>query len=59
MVTVVLQVLVGAANPWTDFSEWAQAIHLSLATVMWTDLALLVAALVMQPYSEDITSKSR
>jgi len=57
MVTVILQVLVGAANPWTDFSEWAQAIHLSLATVMWTDLALLVAALVMRPYRKDITSK--
>lgn len=50
MVAVVTQVIVGAANPWTDFSEWAQAIHLSLATIMWTDLALLVAMLVMRPF---------
>ncbi|MBT4514278.1 MAG: hypothetical protein HOC77_04200, partial [Chloroflexi bacterium] len=47
------QVLVGAANPWSDFSEWAQAIHLSLATIMWTDLALLVAVLAMRPYEND------
>ena len=52
MVTVVVQVLVGAANPWSDFSEWAQTIHLSLATIMWTDLALLVAVLAMRPYDE-------
>ena len=58
MVVVVVQVLVGAANPWTDFSEWAQAIHLSMATVMWTDLALLVAVLVMQPYSGKVTRES-
>jgi heme A synthase len=53
MTTVVVQVLVGAANPWSDFSEWAQAIHLSLATIMWTDLALLVAVLAMRPYEND------
>ncbi len=55
MVTVVVQVFVGAANPWTDFSEWAQAIHLSLATIMWTDLALLVAVLAMKPFGDDVT----
>ncbi|HJM53746.1 MAG TPA: COX15/CtaA family protein [Dehalococcoidia bacterium] len=53
MATVVIQVLVGAANPWTDFSEWAQAIHLSMATIMWTDLVLLVAVLAMRPYEGD------
>ncbi|MDA1258196.1 MAG: COX15/CtaA family protein [Chloroflexi bacterium] len=53
LVTVVGQVLVGAANPWTDFSEWAQAIHLSLATIMWTDLVLLAAVLLMQPYGRE------
>lgn len=52
MATVVVQVLVGAANPWSDFSEWAQAIHLSIATIMWTDLALLVALLAMRPYAD-------
>jgi heme A synthase len=55
MATVVVQVLVGAANPWTDFSEWAQVIHLSLATIMWTDLALLVAMLAMKPFEDGMT----
>lgn len=58
MTTVVVQVLVGAANPWSDFSEWAQAIHLSLATLMWADLALLVAVLAMRPYEENGTPGS-
>jgi heme A synthase len=58
MVVVVVQVLVGAANPWTDFSEWAQAIHLSMATIMWTVLALLVAVLTMRPYSGEVTRES-
>jgi len=58
MVVVVVQVLVGAANPWTNFSEWAQAIHLSMATIMWTDLALLVAVLTMRPYSGEVTRES-
>ncbi|MCH7906090.1 MAG: heme A synthase [Chloroflexi bacterium] len=52
--TVAAQVLVGAANPWTNFSEWAQAIHLSLATIVWADLVLLAAVLSMQPYRRDV-----
>jgi heme A synthase len=58
MVVVVVQILVGAANPWTDFAEWAQAIHLSMATIMWADLALLVAVLTMRPFSGQVTRES-
>lgn len=58
MVIVVVQILVGAANPWSDFAEWAQAIHLSMATIMWADLALLVAVLMMRPYSGEVTRES-
>ncbi len=54
MITVLAQVLVGAANPWTDFSEWAQAFHLSLATIVWTDLILLTAILLMRPYRHEV-----
>lgn len=53
LVTMTAQVLIGAANPWTDFSDWAQAIHLSMATVVWADLVLLAAILSMQPYGRD------
>ncbi|MEE8363880.1 MAG: COX15/CtaA family protein [Dehalococcoidia bacterium] len=44
-----LQVLAGAANPWTQFEEWARAVHLSLATLVWTDLTLLTAFLTFRP----------
>ncbi len=47
LVTLVVgQVLMGAANPWTDFDEWARALHLSLATLVWlaaSFVALLLA----------------
>ena len=50
LATMAAQIIVGAANPWTDFSEWAQVIHLSLATIVWTDIILLSAVLSMRPY---------
>ena len=42
------QVLVGAANPWSDFSQWARAAHLSLATLLWAN-ASLMAVLIWLP----------
>lgn len=39
------QVVVGAANPWSGFEEWARALHLTLATLMWA-CALLMAVLI-------------
>lgn len=45
---VVVQVLVGAANPWTGFSTLARAAHLSLATATWGSFVLL-SALSWQP----------
>ncbi len=40
---LVAQVLAGAANPWFDFVAAARALHLSLATVLWGGLVMLVA----------------
>ena len=48
LVLVAAQVLVGAANPWTGFDEWARALHLSLATLLWLDMAL-IALLIVRP----------
>ncbi len=45
---VTAQVLVGAANPWTRFDEWARALHLTLATLLWVDMAL-VALMGLRP----------
>lgn len=41
LVLVAAQVLVGAANPWTGFHQWARALHLTLATMLWADAALV------------------
>lgn len=46
---IAAQVLIGAANPWTDFDTWVKATHLSLATFMWGATALL-AVLIWLPY---------
>lgn len=46
---IVAQVLIGAANPWTQFDTWVKATHLSLATFMWGATALL-AVLIWLPY---------
>ena len=39
---LLAQVLMGAANPWTGFLPWVRAVHLSLATVLWGSLVVLV-----------------
>ena len=49
-ILIFVQMLMGAANPWTTFSVWARAGHLSLATVVWIDMVLLVA-LILRPVS--------
>ncbi len=42
---VVAQVLIGAANPWSDFDQWARALHLTAGTLFW--LATVVVALLI------------
>ncbi len=45
---IIAQMLMGAANPWTTFAEWARAGHLSLATLVWVDMVFIVA-LILRP----------
>ncbi len=47
---LLAQMFVGAANPWTGFDEWSRALHLSLATLLWADLVLLLA-LLLRPWA--------
>jgi heme A synthase len=42
---VIAQVMIGAANPWTDFDEWARPLHLSLATVLLMDIFIIAMLL--------------
>ena len=39
----VAQVLVGAANVWTDLAVWAQALHVALSAAIWSVLVALAA----------------
>ncbi|NQW19901.1 MAG: COX15/CtaA family protein [Chloroflexi bacterium] len=47
-IIIFAQMLMGAANPWTTFAEWAQAGHLTLATLVWGNMVLIVA-LILRP----------
>jgi len=49
-VLILAQMMMGAANPWTTFAEWAQAGHLTLATLVWVDMIFIVA-LILRPVS--------
>ncbi len=46
-VILIAQVLMGAANPWSQFDEWARAGHLSLATLLWVDLSFVVSLILL------------
>ncbi len=46
-VILLAQILMGAANPWTGFDEWARAAHLSLATLLWVDLSFVVSLILL------------
>lgn len=48
VVLITAQMLMGAANPWTTFAEWARAGHLSMATLVWVDMVFVVA-LILRP----------
>ncbi|MBI4218581.1 MAG: heme A synthase [Chloroflexi bacterium] len=48
LLLVVAQVLVGAANPWTNFDQAARAAHLTLATLLWADTGLVAILKAMR-----------
>lgn len=55
----VVQILVGAANPWTQLSPVAQAAHLAVATLLW-GLAVALAALSwwLVPAADEVPARS-
>ena len=54
---VAAQILLGAANPWTGFAQWARVAHLTVATLQWAVMAALFLALLM-PMRRAVTSES-
>ncbi len=38
---IVIQILLGAANPWTGFAQWARVSHLTFASLQWVSMCLL------------------
>ena len=57
-VALVTQTLAGAANPWFRFVPAAQAVHLSLATVLWGSLALLAVLAWRPPEPEPVSASA-
>jgi heme a synthase len=57
-VVIFSQMLMGAANPWTTFAEWAQAGHLTLATLVWVNMVFIVALLLRPVPGRELTEAS-
>ncbi|MEE8045308.1 MAG: COX15/CtaA family protein [Dehalococcoidia bacterium] len=55
---IFAQMMMGAANPWTTFAEWARAGHLSLATLVWVDMVFIIA-LLLRPMPSGSTIPGR
>ena len=44
---IVAQVLLGAANPWTGFAQWARVSHLTVASLQWLSMCLLTLLVLL------------
>jgi heme A synthase len=44
---IVTQVLLGAANPWTGFANWARVSHLTAASLQWVCMCLLTMLVLL------------
>ena len=58
-VIIFSQMLMGAANPWTTFAEWARSGHLSLATLVWVDMVFIVALLLRPVPGKELVEVSK
>lgn len=54
---IVAQVLLGAANPWTGFAQWARVSHLTVASLQWVSMCLLTL-LILLPVARRSQSES-
>jgi len=52
-VVIVVQMFIGAANPWTNFETWAKASHLSMATVMFAATSLVAVMIWLAIHREE------
>ena len=46
-IIIVVQILLGAANPWTGFQIWARVSHLTFASLQWVSMCLLTLLVLM------------
>ena len=44
---IVIQVLLGAANPWTGFAQWARVSHLTFASLQWVSMCLMTLLILL------------
>ena len=44
---IVTQVLLGAANPWTGFAQWARVSHLTFASLQWVSMCLMTLLILL------------
>lgn len=46
-VIIVTQILLGAANPWTGFAQWARVSHLTFASLQWVSMCLMTLLVLL------------
>ena len=51
---IVAQVLLGAANPWTGFADWARVLHLTVASLQWLCMCLLTLLVLLPVARHDL-----
>lgn len=59
---IVVQILLGAANPWTGFAQWARVAHLTVASLQWVSMCLLTLLILLpvarQSQAEEVDRES-
>lgn len=58
-ILLVIQMIVGAANPWLDFTSTIRAVHLSLGTALWGSLVVMTAVAWRPTAESSATTSSR
>ena len=50
LLIVLMQILLGASNPWTKFQIWARVAHLGASSVLWGLMAILFCLVLFEKF---------
>jgi heme A synthase len=50
LLIVLMQIILGASNPWTKFQVWARVAHLGASSVLWGLMATLFCLVLFEKF---------